>query len=371
MSTSVESRFAGPTGARKVLQIHPTRRCNLRCLHCYSESGPLERQSLAIEVLETVVTDAAAEGYTVLGVSGGEPVLYDPLPELLAHARSEGMVTTVTSNGILLRPKLLQRIREHTSLLAISVDGVPRSHNEMRGARHAFEFMARRLDAVRNSGIPFGFIFTLTQHNVHELQWVLNFAVQEGAGLLQIHPLEPAGRAVEMLPGAKPDALEMAVAYIEAFRAQQMVGDTLRVHIDLAEASLLRAEPARGFADEPPEDVTNTRLADLVTPLVVQADGWVVPFAYGFPRRYAIGNLHEAPLAALTATWRKDRYLPLRQVCRRAFERIVGSAGSAPIANWYEAIVAAAAELDPAAPDGGYRATFGVPLTRIQPPLSA
>jgi MoaA/NifB/PqqE/SkfB family radical SAM enzyme len=69
----------------------------------------------------------------------------------------------------------------------------------------AFSTMAARLEGVRRSGIPFGFIFTLTQFNLHELEWVAGFALQQGARLLQIHPLEEAGRAAERLAGARPD----------------------------------------------------------------------------------------------------------------------------------------------------------------------
>ena len=39
------------TGSRRFLQVHPTRRCNLRCLHCYSSSGPDQREELPLAML--------------------------------------------------------------------------------------------------------------------------------------------------------------------------------------------------------------------------------------------------------------------------------------------------------------------------------
>ena len=60
------------TGARGVLQVHPTRRCNLTCAHCYSDSGPRAGDEMPLEVLEDLVTDAA--GYEVT-FSQGCPVL--------------------------------------------------------------------------------------------------------------------------------------------------------------------------------------------------------------------------------------------------------------------------------------------------------
>lgn len=336
---------SGPTGVHKVLQVHPTRRCNLRCLHCYSASGPDVSQTLALPLLEDAISDAAMEGYNVVGVSGGEPLLYPPLADLLRHARRCGLRTTVTSNGMLLDAHRLDPLREALDLLAISLDGIPAAHNRIRGSKHAFERMARRLQAVRESGIPFGFIFTLTQHNLHELDWVMEFARGEGAGLLQIHPLEVAGRAAECLPRSAPDAFEMAMAYVEALRLQGRVGQGLRIQVDLADPELLRDEPDRVFAG--PVDMhtageTNeTPLADIVTPLVVQTDGLVVPFQYGFPRRFALGDIHRSRLGLLARGWRRERYPALKQLCRQTFDRLTRSDG-APIVNWYEAVSAEA-----------------------------
>ena len=160
----------GPAGEFKALQIHPTRFCNLTCLHCYSSSGPDQREALAAPLVADAITQAGAEGYNDIAFSGGEPILYGDLRLLLEHAKSLGMATSLTSNGILLKGERLARLEGVTDLLAISLDGVPESHNRMRNAPLAFERMRANLDGVRKTGIPFGFIFTLTQHNLHELR---------------------------------------------------------------------------------------------------------------------------------------------------------------------------------------------------------
>ncbi len=180
----------GPTGAARVVQVHPTRRCNLRCTHCYSFSSPEERDTLPVATLREAISDASAEGYNVVAFSGGEPLLYKPLPELLDHVHHCNLLATVTTNGILLDKRRLDMLRSRVDLLAISLDGIPESHNRVRAAPRAFEQMSARLDGLRHAGIPFGFIFTLTQHNLHEMEWVAQFAAEQGARLLQIHPLE-------------------------------------------------------------------------------------------------------------------------------------------------------------------------------------
>jgi len=78
---------SSPTGVAPVLQLHPTRLCNIACAHCYSGSGPTVRGELPLELLSDCLEAAAGLGYRQLAVSGGEPLLYGPLPELLGRAR--------------------------------------------------------------------------------------------------------------------------------------------------------------------------------------------------------------------------------------------------------------------------------------------
>src|SRR5260370_16794087 len=90
------------TGGSRILQIHPTRRCNLRCLHCYSSSGPEERGELPAALLADALTDAAAEGFTVASFSGGDPLLYRPLPGLPAPPHASALPPTRPTHGHLL-----------------------------------------------------------------------------------------------------------------------------------------------------------------------------------------------------------------------------------------------------------------------------
>src|SRR3569832_2445534 len=165
VSGNEEDSVMGPTGNTRVVQIHPTRRCNLRCLHCYSSSSPDERGMLGKELLLGAVSDAARAGYNWASISGGEPLMYTHLVPLLAHARACGLRTAIATNGMLLDARRVDAIAEVVDLIAISVDGVPESHNAIRDSARAFDLMASRLQGLRERGLNIGFIFTLTQHN--------------------------------------------------------------------------------------------------------------------------------------------------------------------------------------------------------------
>ena len=327
----------GPTGKSRVLQVHPTRRCNLRCLHCYSSSSPEERGEIAPALLRTLFEGARDEGYTVIGFSGGEPLLYGPLYEMLDEAKSLGLFTTVTSNGMLLDARRLDRLAGRLGLLAISLDGTPESHDTMRDDAAAFSTMAKRLEGVRESGIPFGFIFTLTQYNLNELPWIASFALSQGAKLLQIHPLEMAGRAEERMADARPDETEASWAYVAAAQLQLAVGDRMKVQLDLFNREAVAERPERVFGGD--HCGPNKPLGELLSPLILEPDGTLVPVQYGFARHFALGNLHDEGfrLADCAARWRRELEGPFRALCRDELDSIVQSEGL-PMTNWFERI---------------------------------
>lgn len=328
--------MSGPTGETyRILQVHPTLRCNLRCLHCYSSSGPEQGGGLDAAPLLDAVRAAAAEGYNVLSVSGGEPLLYPALGGLLEAGHDAGMVTMVATNGMLLDARRLDVLRGRADLLAISLDGVPASHDRIRGSGRAFSRMQGRLEGLRGAGIPFAFLFTLAQGNAHELEWIAEFALREGARLLQVHPLEAVGRAGRTMASLEPDDVEMAVAWLEITRLQALYAGRLRIHTDLVDYGQVAARPACLLADGC-RAAADAGLAELVSPLVVEADGTVVPLQYGFARAHVLGNLLEEPLGAMADRWKRDGYPAFSALCRRTFDRLGQAA--LPIANWYRLV---------------------------------
>lgn len=318
----------GLTGRSAILQVHPTRRCNLRCRHCYSSSGPWVSETTDLSLLERAVVDARTLGYDVVSVSGGEPLLFPGLLPLLRQARAAGMRTTVTSNGMLLTPRRLSELAELVDVLAISLDGRPGTHEWMRGDRRAFRRMAARLPAVRDSGIRFAFITTLSMHNVHELEFVFELAASSGAALVQVHPLEPEGVGAELVDSV-PDSTELAYAFFEATRLG--VVHEIPVQVDVVSRSLLLSAPER-FLVTPPDP--GAPLGTWLSPLVVETDGSVVPLSYGFGREYALGSLRSTSLADLAQRWDTE---PLRRLATELHSQLVRD--EVRFSNWYERMV--------------------------------
>jgi Fe-coproporphyrin III synthase len=336
-------RIAGPTQDYRVVQVHPLLGCNLRCLHCYSSSGPAQTVKIPIERLLPAIDLFRAEGFNAMAVSGGEPLLYPDLSRLLRHARGLGMIATVSTNAMLINDERAEALRRDATLVAVSLDGSPDWHNRMRGHPRAFDQMTEGVRRLKRAGVPFGFIFTMTLHNLHELEWVLDFSVKQGASLLQVHPLEEVGRAAQKYQGGTPDGLELARGFVEVARLQQQYRDRINIRFDVADSQVLRADPARGFAVE--SDACgqggdkSTRLSDLLAPVVVEADGAVVPLQYSFARAYQIGDVYSDRLEAQISAWKRDTFPRFISLCRGLHGKLAQASSEFPFFNWYSEVL--------------------------------
>ena len=306
----------------RVLQVHPTRFCNMRCLHCYSSSGPEERSRMPVPLLKETITQAARLGYNMLSVSGGEPLLYPGLSSICAEARRQKMLVTLVTNGTTLNEARLAALSGVLDGVAISLDGEPARHNRMRGLPRAFQVMEKRLELLRRASIPFGFVFTLTRENLSELEWAADFAVAQGAACLQVHPIEEHGRALSSSGLQCLDQAELATACLMVECLRSIHQGKLIVQFDSLHRDSLPAQPEELVRWKNALDRGHLSLGEIVSPLVVEEDGIVVPLRYGFPRSHALGNLYRQDLDEMAREWMRRRSGAFCDLYRKVLTRI-------------------------------------------------
>jgi Fe-coproporphyrin III synthase len=322
----------------RIIQIHPTLTCNLQCKHCYSSSAPSIKGALGVEVLCAALSDAAEMGYEVAAISGGEPLIYRELDVVLTHAKKCGMRTAVTTNGTLLDMKRLSKLEHCVDIMAISLDGPSDIHNEVRQSAQAFDRLLRGVDHVRTLGISFGFIHTLTKQSWKHLLWIADFASQQGASLLQLHPLELSGRAEKLMQESSPDDDILARAYLIALVLAEQYRGSMNIQLDVFRKDDLLAHPELVYASDLQAGVTKMKPADLLGLVVIEADGAVVPISYGFAKDYAICNLRHQRLSEAWPSYRQYGYLAFRKLCQDICKEIAVPS-ELPFFNWHELIV--------------------------------
>lgn len=281
------------TGAlnNKTVHVHLTRACNLECVHCYSLSGPTVSEALDVGPVALFLEDARAQGYEVVSFSGGEPFLHPGLFALAAHARALGLRATVVTNGTILAGRVNEEELRHFDLVAVSVDGKPQLHNEIRASASAFARMEKGLGLLRDVGVPFGVLHALTAYSLADLPWLADYAARAGARLFQIQPLGLVGAGAD-LTHWQLDGEVLSRAYLTALALRREYAGRMDVHIDLFNRDIVGATPEAITAKMTAGD----RLADLVNPLVLMANGDVSPICHDMGERFRLGNINDGRL---------------------------------------------------------------------------
>jgi len=319
-----------------ILQIHASRKCNLSCPHCYSESSPSAADELPVEVVCELIEDAAELGYRGIAFSGGEPLVYPGLVQVLSYAKALGLNTSVTTNGTLLQSSRLAPLEGLVSLLAVSLDGRSATHNRTRGSRTAFRRLLHGMPKLKSTGMRFGFIHTLTRDSWEELPWLADFAYGHGASLLQIHPLELFGRAEREMRSQIADEELLMRAYLLCAAVSIRFKEDMVVQIDLVHRDQALSDPGRLYAAEPGRAAQ--RAADLLSIIVLEPDGTLVPVAYGFSRDFAICNIRQQRFADAWPIYAEHGYRRFLHLCRDALA-VVATPGGPELFNWHDLIV--------------------------------
>jgi radical SAM protein with 4Fe4S-binding SPASM domain len=187
---------ASASARRPVVVWTMSRRCNLHCVHCYTDSADQSYAGeLSVEEARAMLQDLAAFNIPALLMSGGEPLYHPDFFEHAAFARSLGLRLTLSTNGTLIDPVTAQRIKQTGfSYVGISFDGLGAVNDRFRGKRGAFDMALAGLRNLKTVGQKVGLRFTLTRRNFEALPEIFAFVEREGIDRVCFYHLVYSGR---------------------------------------------------------------------------------------------------------------------------------------------------------------------------------
>lgn len=185
---------------RPVVVWNCTRACNLKCVHCYTDSDTqTDANELTTEEAREMLRDLADFGIPALLMSGGEPLIRRDLFDLADYARDLGLRCTLSTNGTLIDEKMADRIHKAGfTYVGVSLDGIGEVNDYFRGVPGAFE---RAMRAFRNCvavGQRVGLRMTLTRHNVENLSNIFDFIEEEQIDRACFYHLAYSGRGSQL-----------------------------------------------------------------------------------------------------------------------------------------------------------------------------
>lgn len=117
-----------------IVYIELTRGCNLRCIHCLNNSGTIKDNELTKDEWISIINKFSNLGVQEIRFTGGEPLLFNGIYELIKYATKNGICTSLGTNGTLITKQIAKKLSESGLKKAIiSIDGNRKIHDSIRG----------------------------------------------------------------------------------------------------------------------------------------------------------------------------------------------------------------------------------------------
>ena len=150
-----------------------TYNCNLRCKMCpfwkrSSRDSSIEREKV---ILRRIYDSGACS----IAFEGGEPLLRKDLVEILAFSRSLPLHTSLITNGTLLESRIDEIASYINGSLYVSLDGLEKTHDTIRGVSGCFRKAVRGITASRAKA-PVTINTTIMAENIHEIEDLVKLA---------------------------------------------------------------------------------------------------------------------------------------------------------------------------------------------------
>jgi heme d1 biosynthesis radical SAM protein NirJ len=186
----------GSGAVKPVVIWNLTRRCNLRCRHCYTVSADVDfpGELTAAQAMATL-EDLGRFGIPALILSGGEPLDRRDLFQIAGRARELVRMLALSTNGTRIHGETADRVAETGfDYVGISIDGIGATNDWFRGVDGAFADALRGVRECKARGIKVGLRFTLTRDNSRHLPDLIRLCDDEGVDKFYLSHLVYAGR---------------------------------------------------------------------------------------------------------------------------------------------------------------------------------
>jgi radical SAM protein with 4Fe4S-binding SPASM domain len=226
---------------RPIVVWNITRACNLKCVHCYNDSGTEKADDeLSTGEAKAVLDDLSGFGVPSVLFSGGEPLMRPDLFELIEYAVEQRLRAVISTNGTLITTALAKKIKQTgVSYVGISLDGIGEINDKFRGVPGAYNRAVQGIRNCQDAGVRVGLRLTLTKKNIRDLESLFEFFETENIERACFYHFVPSGRGAAMAEEdlthtQTRDAVDTILTRTRQYKEDRKITDILTVdnHVD-------------------------------------------------------------------------------------------------------------------------------------------
>jgi len=186
--TAFSDRIHRATTGRQVpldVTFEITRRCPLVCAHCYNNL-PMGDRKAQLEELTTadhrrLLEEVGDMGTLWLLFTGGEIFARPDFLDIYTHAKRNGFLVTLFTNGTLISPRVADYLAEWRPFaVEITLYGRTReTYERLTGVPGSYDRCLRGIDLLRERGLPLKLKTVAVTINKHEVWDMQRFAEDE------------------------------------------------------------------------------------------------------------------------------------------------------------------------------------------------
>ncbi len=179
------------------MEISPTGSCNHKCIFCSVDFMGFKKRFLDTKIIKKTIAELGCYGLKSIMFAGeGEPFLHRDLPEMILHAAENRIDTAITTNGVLMRPEITDKIIDSMEWIKISINaGTPATYAKIHNTGEKdFEKVLSNMEYAvkkRNSSgsrCALGMQILLIEENSHEVETLAQRVKNIGADYLVVKP---------------------------------------------------------------------------------------------------------------------------------------------------------------------------------------
>jgi radical SAM protein with 4Fe4S-binding SPASM domain len=207
-----------------------TRDCNLSCSHCLIEK---EKKEMPLQSALSLLDGLVAERVFKVYFTGGEPLLYPGLLDLLVHIKGKSIWSLVQTNGQLITDDLAQSLAEvGLGACDLPLFGItPQTHDAITGKEGSFETLFKAIDTLTHHGVRTFVSFIVLTSNVHQLSQFFDWALERGLPLVHVRRFIPRHPGDELVPD-----MNLLIPILQKYAPLRDTYDKKGLHFEIEEA---------------------------------------------------------------------------------------------------------------------------------------
>lgn len=132
--------------------VEVTSQCNLRCVHCYNDSG-VNKGKISVEAYKELINQFDIDSKPFITISGGEPLMHPDILDFLSYTHDKGITPLMITNATLIDTKVASSLKKIGIDIQVSLNSIDEYEHDLICGEGNFKRTMKGLQNLIDVGI--------------------------------------------------------------------------------------------------------------------------------------------------------------------------------------------------------------------------